>query len=533
MSFSHQNAPPPAAGATAPALNALIATSHPLAAQAGLEMLRRGGNAVDAAVAASAVLSVVEPMSTALGGDTFALLYDHATRTVRGLNGSGRSPAALSLECLETRGLGSLPEQSGLSVMVPGSVRAWADCVRTHGRLGWDIVLGPAIDCAEQGFVVTPVVSTIWARHSQKLSRHSETARVFLPGGQVPKVGSRFCNPDLGRTLRLLAEAGPDEFYGGSLAEKIAHAVQAAGGVLSAADLQEHHSDWVPPLSVQYRGYEILQMPPNSQGVVVLLTLTMLEQQALSSYQHNSSAYVHVLVEALKPAFLAAGHSLADPGFCPEIARLLSAESVEDCRRTIDETRAQFVDAGEPPETSDTVYVAVVDQDRNAVSFISSLYRHFGSGITVPSTGTLLHNRAIGFCYDPGHPNVLAPRKRCYHTLAPGMVLKDKSVGSVLGVVGAYMQPQGQVQLLASTIDFNMDPQAALDAPRFRFVRGLDVSLERGFPERVRRELAGRGHNVLPGEYADGYGGGQMIRVTNEGLWGGSDRRKDACALGY
>ncbi len=527
FSFSH-----PRAMALSPA--AMIATSHPLAAQAGMDMLRRGGNAVDAAVAAAAALTVVEPMSTGLGGDAFALFYLASDQKIRGLNASGRSPLALSLDSLKSRRLQSIPQDSGLSVTVPGMIDGWAVSLKQYGKLRWDQVLSPAIDYAEKGFLVTPIVAKHWHKQTTKLLRNRESTRVFLDKGVAPGAGMRFCNPDLGRTLRLVAEKGPEEFYTGTLAERIVEAIKAHDGVMSLEDLREHRSDWVSPLAARYREIEVWELPPNTQGLVVLLALKLMEKEPLSSRQHNSGEYLHFLVEAMKLAFADAANCVADPDHCHvPVQELLSSEYIEQRYRNIDPNQAQCMEPGRLNATSDTIYVAVVDAEGNAVSFINSLYKHFGSGITVPGTGVLLQNRGIGFTFQPDHPNCLAPRKRCYHTLVPSMITRDGKLGGVLGVVGAYMQPQAQTQIIANLIDFKMNPQTALDAPRFRFIQGLEISLEEGISQQARSDLLQKGHAIYPGTFPDGYGGGQVILVSEEGLCGGSDFRKDGCALGY
>lgn len=513
---------------------AMVATSHPLAVQAGLEMLRRGGSAADAAIAAAAVLTVVEPMSTSLGGDAFGIFYRAADRQVNGLNASGRSSHRLSLDAVRQRGLSAIPEDSGLSVNVPGVVDGWARCHERYGRLGWDQVLGPAIGYAEKGFLVTPIVAAVWKKHVQRLTRNPETARVFLRGGRAPAEGTTFCNPDLARSLRLLADNGPEEFYSGSLAGPLVQAVQAAGGVLDEQDLKDHHSDWVTPLSVRYRGHDVLELPPNTQGLAVLLALNLLERQDLSRHRHNSGAYLHLLTESIKLAFADAARYIADPQHqdVPTEA-LLSQEYTDRRLALIHPQQAQVMTAGRPAAGSDTIYVAVVDGEGNAVSLINSIYRFFGSCITVPRTGFLLQNRGIGFNCNADHPNCVAPRKRSFHTLIPSMVLKEGRPRVVLGVVGAYMQAQAHIQVLANILDFRMNPQTAMDAPRVRFLQGMEVALEKGMRAAARRELETLGHQVYKGQYPDGFGGGQVILVGENGLCGGSDHRKDGCAAGY
>jgi gamma-glutamyltranspeptidase / glutathione hydrolase len=521
--------PKPRPPAYAP--NAMVATSHPLAVQAGIEMLHRGGHAVDAAIAAAAVLAVVEPLSTSLAGDAFALLFQADDQSVHALNGSGRAPQRLTLDHLHHLGLQSIPETSALSVMTPGVVDAWSQCHKKFGKLPWDEILAPAIAYARDGFPITPVVGAIWKNQTPKLAQNAESARVFLPAGRAPAVGSRFRNPDLSRALQLIAEKGPDEFYRGSLAEQIVDGVARAQGVLSIEDLNAHHSDWVTPIAVNYRGYTVLEMPPNSQGIVVSLVLRLMQKLDYKHKAHNSPEYLHLMIEAVKIALAEAAARVTDP-CCARVDGLLDDASIDSLFREIDTPRAQLYSRKSKRE-ADTVYIAVVDAEGNGVSFINSLYRHFGSGITVPGTGILLQNRATGFSYSPEDPNCLAPGKRCYHTLMPAMILRDRELWSVLGAVGAYMQPQAQVQMITNMIDFHFDPQAAIDATRFRFLKGTEVSLESGFPDTARHTLISLGHHIEPGDYADGYGGGQAILVDDTGLCGGSDSRKDGFAAGY
>jgi gamma-glutamyltranspeptidase / glutathione hydrolase len=511
--------------ATVRAERCMVATSHPLAAEAGMRLLEAGGSAADAAVAAAAVLNVVDPRSTGIGGDAFALCLFGDESSPTALAGAGPAPAAISVEALRSAGFDAMPSLGPWSVTVPGSVSAWEALLRRYGRCGLDEVLAPAIALAEQGFAVTPVVAGEWAANADRLAGDAAIA-TFLPGGRAPRAGERFANPDLGGALRRLAAGGADEFYRGATAEAIGAAVSAAGGPLRPADLAAWTgAEWVAPIQRTFRGVDVFELPPPGQGVVLLQALGICE--ALDT--DDPVAREHVTIEALKLAFADAHAYLADP----EVEHVPTAGLLDDAylaarARTIDPGRAAEALPGHP---SDTVYVAVVDADGGACSFIQSLYEGFGSGLCVPGTGMLLQNRGSGFVLDDEHPNRPAGGKRPYHTIIPALLLRDGRLMGCLGVVGGSMQPQGKLQILRGLLERGLDPQAALHAPRFRVLGGRRLGCERTVDPRMRAQLAARGHELSElGPFEAG--GAQLVLSTDDGLLGASDRRKDGCALG-
>ncbi|MFQ5711251.1 MAG: gamma-glutamyltransferase [Candidatus Geothermarchaeales archaeon] len=520
--------------------NGMVATSQPLAAQAGVRMLLEGGNAIDAAIAASAALNVVEPMSTGIGGDLFALIYLAGSKRVRALNASGRSPYAANLDYFSQRGLREIPLSGMMPVTVPGTVDGWATMLEEHGTMGLPEVLRPAIEYAEDGFPVTEVISALWRGSVSLLAAHPSSAKAYLIDGRAPLPGEVFKQPDLAKTLRMIADGGRDVFYRGEIAEVIIRFSQENGGLLSLRDFAEHTSTWVEPISTDYRGYDVYECPPNDQGLTVLLALNIVEGFDLALMEHNSAEHLHPLIEALKLAFADAQEYVADPDFAEiPIGGLLSKAYADEQRARIDEGRAAGeVLAGVPPSQGDTVYITVVDEHRNAVSLMNSLFWGFGSGMVVEGTGICLHNRGALFSLDADHRNRLEPHKRPYHTIIPSMVLKDDELFMSFGVMGGFMQPQGQLQVLVNILDFGMNVQSALDAPRFRYVAGRQVSVEEGIGESTRRNLSKRGHEIVPLETTPmslgGFGGGQVIMVDPAGvLLAGSDPRKDGFAIGF
>ena len=511
----------------------MAASSQPLAVEAAINVLQGGGNAIDAAVTATAVLGVVEPMSTGLGGDCFALVYSAKERRLRGINASGRAPRSASAQTLLDLGLRQVPLDGPLSVTVPGALDGLAGCLTTYGTITLPQALAPAIFYAEDGFPVHEVAAQQWERSSAKLRRNEESSRVYLPQGRAPLPGEVFHNPDLARTLRVIAERGPDVFYRGELGEAIARAVRDLGGVMYAEDLGAHTSDWVEPIETSYRGYEIVEMPPNTQGLAVLIALNILEGYNLSEIGRDSAEYFHCLIEATKVALSDAGTHVADPREPIHTPRLLSRLYAERRRTEISLTRAAISQGALSGNQSDTVYVAVVDEQRNVVSMISSLFKAFGSGITVPGTGLLLQNRGACFSLEPDHPNVLAAGKRPFHTIIPSIIMRDRRPWACFGLVGGLMQAQGHVQVVSNLVDFDMNPQAALDAPRFRIFEDGRLGLEDSVPENVRDSLSRMGHNINQDSTEEGFGGAQLILISEDTLQGASDPRKDGCAIGY
>ncbi|MBN1135543.1 MAG: gamma-glutamyltransferase [Anaerolineae bacterium] len=521
------------------ARHGMVATSQPLAAMAGLRTLIDGGNAADAAVTVAAMLNVVEPMSTGIGGDCFALVFEAKTGQVTALNGSGRAPAAFTLEEAQRRGLTpgrGIPLTGPLPVTVPGTVSGWAALLGRFGSMTLADCLAPAIATAEEGFPVSELISGGWQRSVEKLARDPEAARVYLP---APKPGQIHRQPDLARTLSAIAADGPEVFYHGLLAEQIAACVQSWGGYLTTADLAAHTATWETPIRTLYRGVEMLEHPPNGQGLAALIALNIVEGYDLAGMDYFDPARWHVMIEAMRLGMADAGRYVADPAVAPApVAGLLSKEYAVQRRALIRPDRAIDLAAPGQPEHRDTVYLTVVDGQGNAVSFINSLYYGFGSGLVVPGTGICLQNRGACFSLEPGHPNVLAGGKRPYHTIIPAMALRDGRLWLSFGVMGGFMQPQGHLQTLINLVDYRLDPQAALDAPRFRVdeLGSRRVAVETGAPLRTRRALAALGHEVRPEPtFSPGFGGGQIIAVDPEtgALSGGSDPRRDGCAVGF
>ena len=535
------------------ATKGMVATSHPLAAQAGLEMLRGGGNAADAAVATAAALAVVEPTSTGLGGDCFALFYEASTRTVHAVNGSGRAPAALTIEALAERGIREAMFGAGVhTVTVPGAAAGWTDTVDRHGRLTLASVLQPAIRLAAEGAPVPPVIASYWNEQLPKLQASPNGGELTIDG-RAPRAGEVWHNRNLASVLRSLAEGGPDAFYQGEAGRAIIEVVQDLDGLMTPEDLARHYSTFEHPISTTYRGIAVHECPPNGQGITTLLALNILEGFDLASMDRESPAYWHTLIEALRLAFADSRWYVADPALSDiPVAQLLSESYAEQRRALIDP------DAATPDQTygelpgrvpsaaaagshggSDTVYMTAVDGDGNACSFINSNYAGFGTGIVPRGCGFSLQNRGANFSLDPEHPNALAPGKRPYHTIIPAMSTRaDGSLHASFGVKGGFMQPPGQVQLLVNMVDHGMDPQAALDAPRFCLRTGMAsaaVHLEAGIPVETMSALAVMGHDVIPSTDRFVFGTGHaIVRGPESGvLWGGADPRADGAAVGY
>ncbi len=514
----------------------MVATSQPLAGMAGLRILMDGGNAADAAVTVAAMLNVVEPMFTGIGGDCFALFYEAATGSVAALNASGRAPAAFTLAEAQRLGLETMPATGPLPVTVPGAASGWQALLERFGSMSLAQCLAPAITTAESGFPVSERISARWHDVAEKLSQDPEAARVYLP---APKRGDLHHQPDLARTLRTVAEGGADAFYHGALADRIAACVQSKGGFLTGEDLAAHTATWGAPIRSTYRDVEVLEHPPNGQGITALIALNIVEGQDLADMDYFDPDRWHVMIEAMRLGMADAARYVADPAMVDvPVAGLLSKEYAATRRVLIEPSRALRIVAPGAPEHQDTVYLTVADGQGNAVSFINSLYSLFGSGLVVPGTGVCLQNRGAGFSLEPGHPNALAGGKRPYHTIIPAMALRDGHLWLSFGVLGAFMQPQGHLQVVSNLVDHGMNPQAALDAPRFRVdERGrLPVSIETGVPLKTRKALAAMGHDVRPETtFTPSFGSGDIIaRDLETGvLWGASDPRKDGCALGF
>ena len=525
----------------------MVASSSPQASLFGLQMLSAGGTAADAAVAAAAALQVTMPCQTGLGGDCFVLYYEAATGTVHALNGSGRSAGRLSLELLARQGLGgALPADHAHNVTVPGAPAAWYDLQRRFGTLPRDQVVAPAAALADEGYPVAPLTAALWEGGAAPLVAAQHGA-VLLKEGRAPRAGEVMRIPTLAASLRAWGEQGAEPFYTGAIAERVAAAVGSAGGVLAMDDLAAHRSAWVEPLAVDYRGARIWECPPNGQGLAVLIALQLLGQFDLEAHtgRHPGAERYHLAIECMRRGFAAAARYVADPEHAAvPVAELLSADYAAAVARHIDRRRASAPPPGgeQPVAAGDTVYLCTADAAGNACSFIGSNYMSFGTGIVPQGCGYALQNRGAGFSLEPGHANVLAPGKRPYHTIIPGLMTDpDGGLQAVFGVMGGFMQPQGHVQVVSALVDDGVDPQAALDRPRFQLAAGsaaalpgAAVRLEEGLEE-VAGELQRRGHRVLlaTGDARLGFGRGQVIWRTHEGvLWGGSDPRGDGCALG-
>jgi gamma-glutamyltranspeptidase/glutathione hydrolase len=529
------------------ARHGMAATSQPLATQVALDILKRGGSAVDAAIAANAVLGLVEPTGNGLGGDLFAIVWDAKTQKLHGLNGSGRSPYSLTLEELEKRGLKTIPPIGPLPVSVPGAADAWFELHGKFGKLPMAEVLAPAIGYAREGFPVSELIAYYWAGAVPRLSQFPSFKETFTIDGRAPRKGEIFKNPFLAATLEKLAKGGRDVFYKGEIARTIDDYMKRQGGFLSYRDLAEHSSTWIDPVGTSYRGYEVWQLPPNGQGITVLQMLNLLEPYDLAGMGWGSTDYVHTFVEAKKLAFADRARFYADPEFSKiPLAGLISKTYAEERRQKIDPKRAaRSVDAGHPPlEEGDTIYLTVADKDRNMVSLIQSNYRGMGSGMTPDGLGFILQDRGEMFTLEKGHANVYAPHKRPFHTIIPGFVTKNGKPYLSFGVMGGATQPQGQVQVLVNMIDFGMNLQEAGEAPRIlhegsseptgeTMTDGGEVSLEEGYGWETIRGLLQRGHKI--GYDLGNYGGYQAILydAENDVYYGASESRKDGQAAGY
>jgi gamma-glutamyltranspeptidase/glutathione hydrolase len=530
------------------ARNGVIATSQPLASAAGLQVMQEGGNAIDAAVTAAAVLAVVEPNMTGIGGDMFALVFDAKTKTLRALNSSGRAGSKADADMLVQQGNTTMPGRGPYPVTVPGALAGWVELLEKHGTITLARALAPAIRYARDGFPVSEIIGDAWNAAEERLAMDKAAAAVFLPNGHAPKPGDVFKNPDLARTLEAVAAGGRDVFYKGAIAKAIADDMQARGGFITAADLASHKADWVEPIGTTYRGYDVFEMPPNTQGFVALEMLNILEGFDLKPLGHNSANYLHLVVEAKRIAFADRAAYLADPDQVPAqvLKTLISKEYAAQRRKEINRDKAAaeyrpgaFASATSAPDAyfdgrdhGDTVYLAAADGKGNAISFINSLFSDFGAGIVVPGTGIVLHNRGSGFTLQKGHPNRLAPGKRPFHTLVPAMLMKDGKPLMPFGVMGGDNQAQAHAQVVINLVDFGMNVQEAGDAARIR--HGSDgLAAESAISAAVRADLTKRGHSIIDGRGAMGGYQAVFIDPKTGVLMGGSDPRKDGLAIGW
>ncbi|MGF7160743.1 gamma-glutamyltranspeptidase/glutathione hydrolase [Rhodoligotrophos appendicifer] len=512
--------------------NGMAATSSPLATLAAVETLRSGGNAVDAAVTASAILCVTEPHMTGIGGDCFALI-GRKDGSIIGLNGSGRAPAAADREWLKTAGLeAGISETSVHSVTVPGAIDAWHHLLAHHGTISLAQALEPAIGFAERGVPATPRVAWDWQRQVSKLEADEGSRRHLLFNGKAPLSGEVYRLPALAETMRIIAKEGREAFYEGAIAEDLVSFLQSRGGLHELEDFRATCHDYVEPISTNYAGSDIVELPPNGQGLTVLIALNILKRFDLAGFAHDGVERTHLQLEAIRIAFELRNEHIADPGFHEvPVSELLSDSTADRMADRISLTRSLPVSGKEKmPLAADTVYLTVVDKEGTAISFINSVFAAFGSGMTSPKTGITLHNRGKGFMTDPNHPNCIGPSRRPLHTIIPAMIRKDGRIAGSYGVMGGAYQPMGHVQVAVNMLTYGMDIQEAIDAPRYFFENGV-VSLEKGASDMVARGLSDLGHEVVrPNEPL---GGGQGIMLgTNGVLTGGSDPRKDGLALG-
>ncbi len=522
------------------AANGMAATSHPLATGTAIQILTRGGNAMDAAVAACAVQGVVEPQSTGIGGDCFALYARGGQGPVVAYNGSGRAPLAATAGWYKAQGIDRIDARSAHAVTIPGAVDAWARLADDFGSMGLDELLRPAIRFARDGYPVYPRVAFDWQRNRDTLSGDRTTAALYLPGGIPPAAGDMHAQPLLAKTLSRIAESGRDGFYRGAVAEDMVTYLQGIGGLHTLDDFENAFGEYVDPISTQYRGHEVFECPPNGQGLAALIMLNMLSSFNPAGGDPLSADRLHLEIEAARLAYRERDRYITDPDAEDvPVAELLSDEHTRRLRAFISrETAMQHLPRIDLPEANfashgDTVYLCVVDGDNNAVSMINSIYTSFGSGLTEPASGVLLQNRGVSFSLDPEHVNCISPGKRPLHTIIPGMLAKQGKVVMPFGVMGGQYQAAGHVYLLRNLLDFGLDIQEAIDLARVFPLPEGDVEVEDGIPERVRDELSRRGHRLIRPEAP--IGGGQAIWIDYERgvLIGGSDPRKDGCALGY
>jgi gamma-glutamyltranspeptidase/glutathione hydrolase len=546
--FDRPTGPPHQARSVVVARHGIVATSHPLAAEAGLDILKAGGNAADAAIAVNAMLGVVEPMSCGIGGDMFAIYWDNASGKLYGLNASGRSPLKISRQLFADRQIDQIPLEGLLSWSIPGCVSGWSELNGRFGSRPLKQLLAASIQTADEGFPVTEVIASYWKSAEKPLANWPDSASTFLVDGtRAPRFGEIFTNPRLARSYQLIAEQGPDAFYRGSIAKRIVAFSEQNDGLLSMKDFRSHRAEWVEPVSTSYRGYDVWELPPNGQGIAALEMLNVLQQHDVASMGPGSADFIHLLVEAKKLAFADRARYYADPAFgdLPTEALISKEYGIEQNKRIDMKRAADDVPAGDPQlQKGDTVYLTVIDKDRNCCSFIQSNYYGFGSKVTPADVGFVMQNRGALFALDDQHLNRLEPGKRPFHTIIPAMVTRDGKPFFCFGVMGGDMQPQGHVQLLVNVIDFGMNVQAAGDAARVRHVgsasptgltaKGVGVvTVESGIAEQVIEQLTSRGHKVK--RSGSGFGGYQGILIDHENgvLHGATESRKDGAAVGY
>jgi len=536
MNFDPQVNPYPSARNVIYARNGMVATSQPLAAQAGLDILKKGGNAIDAAIATAACLTVVEPTSNGIGGDAFALIW--AKGELHGLNSSGAAPKAISIDKVKSLRHDEMPKHGLLPVTVPGIPGAWAELSNKFGKLSLVDCLAPAIDYAKNGYPISPTLGKFWERaylHYKKNAHAWQSGPwfdTFAPNNRAPKVGEIWSSPNHAATLLEIGKTKAESFYRGRLANEISKFCAQNGGFLTKADLASFTPQWVKPISVNYRGFDVWEIPPNGQGIVALIALNILSGYNFS--ERDSIDTYHRQFESMKLAFSSGKMAVTDPTFMQvSVEDLLSEGFAQNLRNEIIDTAIEPVT--QMPQKSGTVYLATADADGNMVSFIQSNYMGFGSGVVIPNTGIALQNRGADFSLDPSHPNALVGGKKTYHTIIPGFLTKDGVPVGPFGVMGGYMQPQGHVQVIMNSIDFNLNPQAALDAPRWQWKKGKNFEVEKNFPQEIVNELTNLGHEITVAETSDGFGRGQIIwrNPDNGVLIGGTESRTDGAIASY
>ena len=527
------------------ARNGMVATSQPLATQVGLKILQNGGNAIDAAIATNAMLGLVEPTGNGIGGDLFAIVWDAETQQLYGLNASGRSPESLTLSYFKEKNMQSIPPYGPLPVSVPGCVDGWFELHQKFGSKPMTEILAPAIEYAREGFPVSELIAFYMRLSSRRFQQYPNFSDVYMPGGATPAKGEIFKNPALANTLQKIAQKGREVFYKGEIAATIANYIQEQGGFLSKKDLAKHTSEWVEPVSSNYRGYDVWELPPNGQGIAALQILNILEQYNIQSMGFGSTDYVHLFTEAKKLAYEDRAKYYTDMDFAKvPVEKLISKDYAKERAKLIDPNRAaQRFDAGEL-ETGNTIYMTVADKYGNMVSLIQSNYRGMGSGMVPPGLGFMLQDRGELFSLDDGHANVFEPGKRPFHTIIPAFVTKDGKPFMSFGVMGGAMQPQGHAQVIVNMVDFGMNLQEAGDAPRIqhhgsseptgeKMTDGGYITLEEGYDYEVIRELILKGHDMRWD--VGGYGGYQAIMYDAEKqvYYGATESRKDGQAAGY
>lgn len=513
----------------------MVCTSQPLAAGAGLDILKAGGNAVDAAVATAIAMTVLEPVSNGIGSDTFALVWTGGE--LYGLNGSGYAPAALSGDSLREQGYEKMPFRGWAPVNVPGTPSAWRTLSRRFGRLPFEKLFDSAIRYAREGYPVSPIVSIQWREQYESFSRalnapcHKGWFDTFAPQGRAPEAGELWASEDMARTLEELAETGCESFYRGDLARKMDRFSCETGGYLRGEDLAGYEAMWVRPISVRYKGYDVWEIPPNGHGLVALMALNALRQDVFPA--RDDARTIHLQLEAMKLAFADGQKYITDPAYMTRTVEQLLDPGYAQRRRSSITDRAQPPLAGDPA-CGGTIYLCTADGEGNMVSLIQSNYMGFGSGVVIPGTGISLNDRGANFSLDPSHDNYLLPGKRPYHTIIPGFLTRDGQAVGPFGVMGGFMQPQGHMQVVMNTIDFGLNPQAALDAPRWQWAGGMRIEVEPGFPQHLAEELAARGHDIRICANNRSFGRGEIIWRDEKGvLMGATEPRADGMAAAW